>query len=482
MSIKIPLPQYRSSGEIEVFTVQTDPTAHGPHHLIDYTLKNCIGFTIFSAPGGRVIAEEKYDAPVNISAFIRNRLKLGSRYHIICSGPGGRTHAVASLHPILRSAPEGSLKFDYVFSPSEVYTSKDFITPSVATITIGVHNKEEASLDCSEIRLTIKSGSDAQDLTDNPATIVPLSLQDQKWSFRKFSPEVFVAEPIPPLTGLGPNETVTFQLTEVEINEKEGATPLLIEEFYVEDDARGSHALLKIKSSLEIVDFYAYPSMIKEGEKTTLFWQTKNASTVTVYPDVPKDQPTTGSYEVQPKKTTNYYCSAIGTGPRAIKTFPVTVEESDISIVEFKAEPTTVVLGGKTMITWEVQNVEDCSLEYDGQVLSLPASGQKEIALDKDTSFRLYAVKNSQLVEDAMSVLIYRPVINSFRADYSKGDGEVFWDTSYCTKVVLESTVMKGGEVQAKGSAKFHVPEITWINFKLIGYGYDGPVIQEFSL
>jgi RHS repeat-associated protein len=77
----------------------------------------------------------------------------------------------------------------------------------------------------------------------------------------------------------------------------------------------------------EITTFTAEPLFIKHGESATLTWQTANADSCSIEPDVGPVAPN-GSQPVTPAETTTYTLTAAGSGEPATATVTVTMENS----------------------------------------------------------------------------------------------------------------------------------------------------------
>ncbi|MDX1823903.1 MAG: Ig-like domain-containing protein, partial [Thiohalomonadales bacterium] len=77
----------------------------------------------------------------------------------------------------------------------------------------------------------------------------------------------------------------------------------------------------------KITDFSANPSKIKRGVSSTLSWQTENADSCEIRPEIGVVDPS-GSTVVLPEETTTYTLTATGTGNPATDTVTVTIENS----------------------------------------------------------------------------------------------------------------------------------------------------------
>ncbi|MCK5418913.1 MAG: tandem-95 repeat protein, partial [Desulfobacterales bacterium] len=115
--------------------------------------------------------------------------------------------------------------------------------------------------------------------------------------------------------------------------------------------------------------FTADPSTIKRGTSSTLSWQTENADSCEIQPEIGEVDPS-GSTFVTPEETTTYTLTATGTGDPAIATVTVSIENS-VPVADSQAvatdEDTAIT------ITLTGTDVDGDSLTYE--VTAQPGKG-----------------------------------------------------------------------------------------------------------
>ena len=130
--------------------------------------------------------------------------------------------------------------------------------------------------------------------------------------------------------------------------------------FVVQDnnDAWSTEATMVIKvvagaaAPARINKFVASPPTITPGETVTLSWDVSNAPAVTIDQGV-GTKPPVGSTTVSPAGSTTYRLTADGGGSTATASVTVTVQQPELEIVFFNAEPDEVPSGDVSRLTWK---------------------------------------------------------------------------------------------------------------------------------
>ena len=148
--------------------------------------------------------------------------------------------------------------------------------------------------------------------------------------------------------------------------------------------------------NLSIARFSADPLRIQSGEQSTLSWETRNASEVTI--EGIGDVAETGSTGVSPRRTTTYELTA-SDGAGGTKTARLTVqvskdttEASAPTISAFVVKPDQIKKGECTLLGWRTSGAVSVELRPGGTVA---LSGSQEIRPLKSTRYTLIA-RNSQ--------------------------------------------------------------------------------------
>ena len=375
---------------------------------------------------------------------------------------------------------DSGLLFDYHATPDEVYITRDPLNPSIVTITVAVRNNTSEDVISDGIQFTIEHGNGPGDLTNNVATIIAASLDELRWSIVEFAKGVYNADPVPPYTGLKAGEAVTFLFTQVEVNATTGPATIRVYEDFPDESRNGQLTFNKVKSNLNIDIFSANPAIIDKGEQSELSWVTTAASRVALLPGDPQGLKTTDSYEVEPPATTNYYLSAYGIGPRLTSVFPVTVRDDKVEIISLFSTKSEVAIGEKVTIYWEMQNVNSGILGINDKKETVGRIGNKEVAIDADTTISLKAEKDGQEAFEEISVILHRVRITSYGVSGScnKGGTQYLkWSTEYATDVRLETDYsILGNKNDLPASGEFSLRDYYRPDpfyFKLITKGYE---------
>ncbi len=127
----------------------------------------------------------------------------------------------------------------------------------------------------------------------------------------------------------------------------------------------------------EIVSFTADPTALTLGESAVLRWDTINASSVSIEPDVGQVK-WTGEWSVQPQETTTYRLTAMNdAGATQIGTVTIVVSQPQIvqpsapDILEFYADPPQVSAGSTTQLCYQTINA------FDVEIMPEPGSLSK---------------------------------------------------------------------------------------------------------
>lgn len=158
----------------------------------------------------------------------------------------------------------------------------------------------------------------------------------------------------------------------------------------------------------------ANPSIIWNGDETTLTWSTKNAESVTISPDI-GSVTASGSQVIAPKLTTTYTISATGPGGNDTSQARVTVLQHT-PIVSLTASPDNIELGGTAILTWASEHADTVTITPDiGQV---DASGSMEVSPDTTTNYTITATgPGGSANQNATVTVIYPPPTATFTAE-----------------------------------------------------------------
>src|SRR5215472_7896216 len=148
---------------------------------------------------------------------------------------------------------------------------------------------------------------------------------------------------------------------------------------------------------LQIISFTASPTLIAQGQSSTLSWDVTGGQQITIEPGV-GDVTGTTSAVVTPTVTTTYDLTAIGVnGTRFDKTVTVTVV-SPPAITSFAANPTTISAGQSASLGWNLVG-KTTSVSIDngiGVVATSSGSGSVKVSPTSTTTYTLTATDTQQ--------------------------------------------------------------------------------------
>jgi len=114
--------------------------------------------------------------------------------------------------------------------------------------------------------------------------------------------------------------------------------------------------------SAATLDITASPSSIKEGESTTISWNSDNTSTCTAGGDWTNNTNTSGSQQIGPlSETSTFTMSCAGAGGTASNSVTVTVSELPTPVLNISSTPSSISEGENTTISWNSENTITCS-------------------------------------------------------------------------------------------------------------------------
>lgn len=104
------------------------------------------------------------------------------------------------------------------------------------------------------------------------------------------------------------------------------------------------------------------PQSISYGGSSTLSWSSTNADWCEIQPGIGEVN-LSGSMPVSPLVTTTYAITAHGQGGTATSTVTVTVAAPPAPTVQISANPTTIVVGSSTTLSWTSTNADSCDIQ-----------------------------------------------------------------------------------------------------------------------
>ena len=149
---------------------------------------------------------------------------------------------------------------------------------------------------------------------------------------------------------------------------------------------------ITVDRTITILRFSAEPPRITTGNSATLVWEVRNATTVEIS-GIGAVSPEGGSTTVSPTETTTYTLTASNPKRTVSQTITITVDplpepEDPPIIANFVAQPSVILLGGQTTLSWDVQNATDVSISGIG---SVDPQGSIMVSPDRTTEYTLTA-------------------------------------------------------------------------------------------
>lgn len=365
------------------------------------------------------------------------------------------------------SAAQQETVFDYILSPTTVYTTRDPMNPSVIKLDIGVSNNKDDDIECDWIGFIV-----TKSLTSDFNSISASSSRPDEWAITPIqgAPGQFRASPIEPNTGLKAGGGVSFQLTNIIVDEEVGPARFEIVEMVGEprEDAIGIN---KIRADLNIDYFRVQPPVIKSGGASVLSWKTTAAARcILSWRTGCKEVELTGTEEVKPLETTIYTLTAKGgLGPDVSDQKAVVVNSV---IINFDATPIVVGMNGTSVLSWQILNSDPDTCILNPGELKVDPTGSKIINLkETSTTYSLRARGGASSDLKQITVDVARPLIRRFDATTPEKFGDpvtLTWDVLYATSVSIDQGI---GQVLPSGSTVVSNPNKTTYTLTCLGLG-----------
>jgi len=152
----------------------------------------------------------------------------------------------------------------------------------------------------------------------------------------------------------------------------------------------GSYITIEIIENISppVVSLAADPQEIFPGDTTLLRWNSQEADSLMIEPDIGPVGPQ-GETAVLPDKDTTYTITAVGLGGTASESVDISVFSAPGPVVSFKIEPSAIEPGEAATLQWEVTNADSVSI--DNGINTVPLTGSLIVYPDHTTDYRLTA-------------------------------------------------------------------------------------------
>jgi hypothetical protein len=172
----------------------------------------------------------------------------------------------------------------------------------------------------------------------------------------------------------------------------------------------------------QILECTAVPMNISQGQSAQLYYNTLNANTVTITPNV-GTVGTSGNVTVTPTATTNYTITANNTFGSATCSVSVQVTAGTAPRIDrFSANPLNIAAGAVSTLVWQVENATTVSISPNPGSVGLV--GTQDVSPTQTTTYTLTATNSFGKVSATVTVNVTAPptppppaVITSFTAN-----------------------------------------------------------------
>lgn len=359
--------------------------------------------------------------------------------------------------------------FAYDVTPNTVPFTGDSRHVQRVTLMLTVNNPTARPLDCTQLVFSLPVGAGKGSLTTNPSAIDCSPGLDVPWTIGSDGEGSFTALPQPPATGLEVGDSIAFLLTDVEVNELQGGAMITVYE--ATDTIRTALVpVIKMPPGLAITRLSAGPVQVRPGQPSWLAWETTGAGSCTLSWDgqtVGVD--TAGEYAVRPQTTTTYTLTAVGDSTPV--TEQVTVYVPQVTILSFAAVPFQIAQGGRSSLSWLVNNADTCHIA-PGSFAVDPRSGSQDVDPQESSTYTLTAKGFGRTVSMPAPVEVMPVRVDSFTATPSLVPpggivaSSLGWSTTWATACAIDPGV---GAVPVTGTVSVTPTETTTYRLEAAG-------------
>ncbi len=219
-----------------------------------------------------------------------------------------------------------------------------------------------------------------------------------------------------------------------------------------------SSVTLTVNEPAPVAAIQAYPETNDNpllcGNSVTLMWETENAETISISPDLP-DLEASGSVSVSPSETTIYTITAAGPGGTATDSTTVVISCPEPT-ASLTADPASIVTGNSATLTWSTDNALETFLDNgegtDSEAVDL--SGSKVVQPEETTTYTLTAKNGGHETPARVTLEVTYPaptiLFSASPEQVTAGESATLsWSVEYADTVTIEPGP---GAVDASGS------------------------------
>lgn len=255
-----------------------------------------------------------------------------------------------------------------------------------------------------------------------------------------FSPSVLPAGQPYPMSGsakVSPAQTTTYTATATDSAGRASSSSITV--------------TVVAGSSTPTITLNISPQVVGSAQTATITWQSTNATSVSITPAIPTDDPTglalSGSAIIVPTANTTYTATATGGGGATAKA-TATVS---ILTVSFTATPATIGAGQSATLSWNSANATSLSIDQGIGPVTAP-SGSMTVSPAATTTYTITATNGTAsataqaTVNTPLSVVLTASPANITPGQQSK----LTWNSRGATTLTIDNGV--GAVTGAQGS------------------------------
>ncbi len=166
-----------------------------------------------------------------------------------------------------------------------------------------------------------------------------------------------------------------------------------------------------------VQNFTATPALINTGESSRLAWNVTDADSVSIAPNV-GNVASSGFIDVSPTQSTVYTLTATNGNGSVQRSVTVNVQNNNTEppvIDFFNANPTTIIAGNSSTLSWRVQNATTVTI--NNGIGTVQNEGSRSVSPDVNTTYRIEATNQAGTVASEVTVTLTTeriPIISDF--------------------------------------------------------------------
>jgi hypothetical protein len=192
--------------------------------------------------------------------------------------------------------------------------------------------------------------------------------------------------------------------------------------------------------------FTADPSSIVAGQTTTLSWNVKGATTISIDQGI-GTVPASGTHSVSPTKSTTYTMTATANNQSATATVDINITAmGSASVVSFTVTPNIINAGQPATLQWNTSGAT--SISIDNGIGEVASSGTQTVYPSVTTTYKLTVSNSAGSNSTSATITVNstnKPVISSFTASpntiASGGSSTLQWNVNGATSVSIDNGV-----------------------------------------